>query len=321
VEAPPAITTRDLTKHFGEVVALDGLDLDVPQGTVFGLLGPSGAGKTTTLRLLAGLARPTSGSVTVAGLPVNPGDGIEARRRTGVLDQDARFYGWMTGRELLAFVADLVGIGRGEMAARIDETLTQVGLTGAADRRIDGYTGELRRRVGIAQALVGRPEVLLLDDPISGLDPLARSEILALIRDLRASATVIVASSDPAHIELVCDRVAVLERGRLIIDARVDALVGGVTQTAYVVEIDPGPGLALAGLVERLRLERWVVGARAEQHVLRVTVRDEVRAAHELLTSIVATGLSIATFRRERPTLGDAVAELVDRARADEAQP
>jgi ABC-2 type transport system ATP-binding protein len=314
VDGVQAVTIRDLTKHYGALVALDGLDLDIPAGSVFALLGPSGAGKTTALRLMAGLARPTRGSVSICGLPIELGDGYKARRRLGVLDQEPRFYTWMTGPELLAFAADLAGLPRAEMTDRIPEIQEQVGLDPDDGRRIGQLSLAERRRLGLAQALVARPDVVLLDEPAGGLDPATASELLARITELHASSTVVMTSAQPAHVERICDRVAVLDHGRLVVEARVDALVGGVTETVYVIELDPGPGVALAGLVTRLRRERWVREASVDRLTLRVAVVDEGRAAHELLPSVVSTGVSVATFRRERPTLGVAVGELLDRA-------
>jgi ABC-2 type transport system ATP-binding protein len=317
VEAVPAVATRGLSKAFGPHLALDGLDLDVPAGSIFGLVGVSGAGKTTALRLMAGLARPTGGSVAIAGRPMANGGEREARRRLGVLDQSPRFYSWMTGRELLAFVADLFGVPRSAVGARVDEGLERVGMSQAADRRVGGYSMAERQRIGLAQALIGEPEVLLLDEPVGSVDPAARADLLRIVRALRGSATVVMSGADPEDIEPVCDRVALLDAGRLVVDARVDALVGGVKDTAYVIELDRGSGVALAGLVARLRKESWVRDASTDRGLLRVLVRDEGRAAHELLPAIVATGVSVSTFRRQRPSLRDAVAELLERGRAD----
>jgi ABC-2 type transport system ATP-binding protein len=266
---------------------------------------------------MAGLARPTSGSVSVAGRPMRVGRDREARRLIGVVDQAPRFYGWMTGRELLAFVADLFGIRRSEAGERVEDCLGRVGLTAAADRRIGGYSNAERQRLGLAQALIGRPQVLLLDEPVGSLDPAAREELLGLVGAVRETATVVLSASDPDDVEPVCDRVALLDQGRLVVDARVDALVGGVKGSAYVLEVDPGPGLALAGLLARLRKEPWVHGADIDKNVLRVTVGDQGRAAHELLPAIVSTGMSVDTFRRDRPSLRDAIAELLARSRAD----
>jgi ABC-2 type transport system ATP-binding protein len=313
VAAIPAIVTRGLTKRFGNVLALDGLDLEIPSGIVFGLLGPNGAGKTTAIRLLTGLARPSSGSASVAGVPVRFGDGLEARRRVGVLDQDPRFYGWMTGRELLGFVAELVGVPRADVAERVDATLERVGLGDAAGRRISGYSGGMRQRLGIGQALIGEPDLLILDEPVSSLDPEGRRDLLALIGELRESATVVFSTHVLSDVERVCDRVAILDEGRLVIEAPIDELLSRFAPPVYVIEADPGPGLAIAGLAARLEREPWVADVEVTGTTLRVTVTDDTRATRELLPAIVATGLSISAFRRERPSLEDVFLQLVGR--------
>jgi len=312
----PAIETRGLSKHYGPIVALDGLDLVVPRGIVFGLLGPNGAGKTTTIRLLAGLARPTAGTAAVAGAPVVFGDGLDARRRLGVLDQDPRFYGWMRGRELLAFAAHLAGMPRREIAARVAAVLERIGLTEAADRRIAGYSGGMRQRLGIGQALVGRPEILILDEPVSSLDPEGRRDLLALIADLRRETTVIFSTHVLADVERVCDRVAILDHGRLVIEAPIGELLERFAKPVYIVEAEIGTGLAAAGLVARLRATPWVAEVTQQGSTIRVAANDEARAGRELLPAIVATGLPVASFHRERPSLEDVFIQLVGRAAA-----
>ena len=306
----PAILARGLTKRFGKVLALDGLDLEVPRGIVFGLLGPNGAGKTTTIRLLTGLARATSGSATVAGVPVRFGTGLAARRRIGVLAQEPQFYGWMTGRELLSFVADLVGVARRDVPARVDATLDRVGLDDAADTRVAGYSGGMRQRLGIGQALVGQPELLILDEPASSLDPESRRDLLTLIGELRESATVVMSTHVLSDVEAVCDRVAMLDAGRLLIESPVAELLSRVAAPAYIVETDAGPGLALAGLAARLEREPWVGEVTVSRTTVRITVTDEERANAELASAIVSTGVSISAFLRERATLEDVLDEL-----------
>lgn len=157
----PAIEVHGLTKRFGSILALDGLDLVVPSGSIFGLLGPNGAGKTTTIRVLTGLARPTAGGASVAGIEVEL-DNPELRRRLGYLDQDPRFYSWMKGRELLELVGRLHGLSGPELRSRVAELLARTGLSTAAERRIGGYSGGMRQRLGIAQALLHRPQLLFL---------------------------------------------------------------------------------------------------------------------------------------------------------------
>ena len=210
------IEVRGLTKRFGTVLALDHLDLDVPAGTCVGLVGGRGAGKSVAIRLLAGLTRPTSGVVTLAGVPLHSRRGLAARAKLGVLDQEPSLYDWMTGRELLAFTADLLGVNRSEAPALIEATLGRVGLADAADRRVQEYSLPLRQRLGLAQALVGRPEVLLLDEPLGWLDAAGREEILALLLGLRGSLTMVIATGELDLTEAACDSVVGLDAGRVV---------------------------------------------------------------------------------------------------------
>ena len=317
MERPAAISTRGLTKRYGPIVALDGLDLDVPAGSITGLLGPSGSGRTTALRLLAGLSRPSGGSAVVAGVQLGNRHGVKLRRKVGVLPDTDAIFEWMSGREQLSFAAELAGIARTDIPLRVTSMLERVGLAVLADARTALYDLAERRRLGMAQALIGEPEIVLLDEPVAALDPANRADLLSIIGDLRDRATVVLSSPEPAHAETVCDRVAVLERGRLVVAGRVDALLGGVVGATYDIVLDREPGLALAGLVARLRAEPWVSAVEVDGRVLRVAVRDEPRAVRELLPSVVATGMPIASFRRERPTLADAIGEVTARARAD----
>jgi ABC-2 type transport system ATP-binding protein len=317
VEHPAAISTRGLTKRYGPIVALDGLDLDVPAGSITGLLGPSGSGRTTALRMLAGLTRPSGGSAVVAGVPLGGRHGVKLRRKVGVLPDADAIFEWMSGREQVSFAAELAGVARTDIPARVTAMLERVGLAVLGDARTSLYDLAERRRLGMAQALIGEPEVVLLDEPVAALDPANRADLLGIIGELRDIATVVLSSPEPAHVEAVCDRVAVLEHGRLVVAARVDALLGGVVGATYDIVLDREPGLALAGLVARLRLEPWVSAVEVDGRVLRVAVRDEPRAVRELLPSVVATGLPIASFRRERPTLADAIGELASRVPAD----
>ena len=319
----PAIEIRGLTKRFGSVVAVDNLDLDIPAGVVFGLLGPNGAGKTTTIRLLTGVARPTSGSATVGGTDAGSARGIEARRRIGVLDQEPRYYGWMSGRELLAFVGDLVGLDGKALETRIDETLEIVGLTDAADRRIGGYSSGMRQRLGIGQAIIGKPEILILDEPVSSLDPEGRRDLLALIGGLRESATVVFSTHVLSDVERVCDRVAILDRGRLVAEAPIDDLLSRFAPPTYRIEAEPGQAARLEALAGGLKRQPWVTDTQADGDQLRVSVADNDRAAAELLPLVAAVGLRVITFERERPTLEDAFLRLVghdEEDTADEAE-
>ena len=321
VGAPSVVTCRGLTKRFGRegasggVLAVDGLDLDVPPGSVFGLLGPNGAGKTTTLRLITGLARPTSGVVSIDGAPVSS-EASGARGGIGVLDQDPRYYGWMTGRELVELAGRLQRLPSVGARTRAMETLELVGLTDAANRRIAGYSGGMRQRLGIAQALVARPRLLILDEPVSSLDPEGRRDLLALIADLRASATVIFSTHVLADVERICDRVGILDHGRLVTEGPLDDLLARFASPLYRIDPEPGQEAVLAGFAATLRSLAWVDGV-AEGDGLVVSVTDEAVASAGLLPLVVAAGLRLAAFERVRPTLEDVFLRLVGREPED----
>jgi ABC-2 type transport system ATP-binding protein len=209
-----AITTAGLTKHYPGVQALTDLTLEVPAGSIYGFLGPNGAGKSTTIKLLAGLTRPTRGSAAVAGIPIEAGAAY--RREVGYLAQEPRFYDWMTGRETLGFVSSLYPPEQRANADAVRSTLARVGLADAADRRTSEYSGGMRQRLGIAQALIGRPSVLLLDEPVSSLDPIGRREVLELMAELKGETTVFYSTHILEDVQRVSDHVAILDQGRLV---------------------------------------------------------------------------------------------------------
>jgi len=316
--SPSAVACRGLTKRFtsgGGVLAVDRLDLEVPAGSVFGLLGPNGAGKTTTLRLITGLAHPTGGTVSIDGAPV-VSESSGARGAIGVLDQDPRYYGWMSGRELVEFAGRLQGLAAGDARTRAGETLALVGLADAAKRRVAGYSGGMRQRLGIAQALVSRPRLLILDEPVSSLDPEGRRDLLALIADLRASATVIFSTHVLADVERICDRVGIMASGRLVTEGPLAELLGHYAQPLYRLEPEPGQAPSTAALAVTLRAVRWVDGVTEDGGRLVVSVTDEQVASAELLPLVVQAGLRLAAFERVRPSLEDVFLRLVGRAEA-----
>ena len=309
-----ALEARALGKRFGKVVALDRLDLQVRPGESVAILGDGAAGKSVALRCLAGLARPTSGTVWLGGNAVASRAGLAARRRLGVLGQEPGFYEWMTGRELLAFAADLLALDRAQADERIASTLERVGLAEVADQRIAEYSLALQGRLGLGQALVGEPDVLLLDEPLGWLDAADRGEILDVLRGLRGKAAIVVATRDIALAEATCERTVVLDAGRVIAAEPTIGLLDRGGPPEYVLEAAPGPGLALAGLAARLAHERWVRDVAAVDSTVRIAVADQARAERELLPAIVATGITVRTLRRERPAVG----ALVERLRGED---
>ncbi len=214
------IETSGLTKSYGAVRALDGLSLTIPKGGVYGVLGPNGAGKSTLFRILLGLIRPTDGTATIMGGAV--GD-VMAMRRMGSMIETPRFPPFMTARQVLTWLALEHGLGK---EAPVAHWLERVGLTEAADRRVRGFSVGMMQRLGVAAALMSRPDLVILDEPTSGMDPPGIQEMRALIRSLATDdgVTVVLASHQLLEVQRVCDRVAILNKGRLVREGAVSEL-------------------------------------------------------------------------------------------------
>ncbi len=222
-----AIEIKDLSVVFrarrSSVAALQQLSLSVAEGTVFGFLGPNGAGKTTTMHVLLGFIEFTAGSASIFGVDVR--ESI-ARRRIGYLPEHPETYPFLTGRELLMMAGRLFGMKRGALRARVGELLREVDLEDSADRRIGTYSRGMMQRIGLAQALINDPDLVILDEPTGGLDPLGRMKVREIIAKLRAAGkTVFFSSHELSEVELVCDHLAIVSRGRVVAQGRATELV------------------------------------------------------------------------------------------------
>ena len=308
------IRTRGLSKRYRGVTALESLDLDVRRNSIFGFLGPNGAGKTTTIKLLLGLARPTAGSATLFGFD-SERETLEVRRRIGYLAQDPRYYDYMSARETLRFTARFFFEGDGAaLGRRIDETLELVGLEDKADRPIRGFSGGERQRLGIAQAQISAPELLILDEPAASLDPMGRRDVLEIMARLREHTTIFYSTHILEDVQRVSDTVAILNEGRLVAQAPIhELLAGGGGNTSFVVELKgnaAGARTRLEGLpwlesIEEQAVEgsvRWVV-----------KVYDEEAAEQELLRRVLGEdGVRVVTFGRRRYQLEEVFMNLIE---------
>lgn len=304
------IRTEELVKTFGSVRALDGLSLTVEPGTVFGFLGPNGAGKTTTIRILAGLARPTAGRAWVDGVAVGLGR-REIAHKIGYLPEQPSFYAWMTAREFLDHVGRIFGLGAAERQGRVAELLDLVGLAEAGKRRIGGFSRGMRQRLGLAQALVNRPQVLLLDEPVSALDPAGRKEVLEMIDRLRGSCTVLMSTHILADVERVCDTVGIIARGRMVAEAPRRELLERYAVPAFEVEVEPAAAVVLSRWAGTVRQQPWVTSVVVEGPVARVVVGDVAVAKGELLPLALQAGLVPIRYEMVRPSLEDVFLRLV----------
>jgi len=277
-----SIRTTGLTKVFGEKHALDSVDLVVEEGSIFGFLGPNGAGKTTALRVLTGLARPTSGSVQILGHDVASA-GNSVRAEIGFLPDVPGFYEWMSAEEFLRFAGGLFGIGRRVLDERLGMLLDLAGL-GDVQTKIGGYSRGMKQRLGVAQALVNAPKLLLLDEPTSALDPMGRKDVLDMLASLRGRTTVFFSTHILADVERVCDTVAILDRGRVVAQAPIDELKARYAEQKVVVEVTGGADQ----LAEEIGRQPWVTTvARGSNGAIEITVKD-VRAAQQEIPAMIA---------------------------------
>ncbi len=296
------IRCEQLSKHYGKVQALQPLDLTVPAGSVFGFLGRNGAGKTTTMRLLAGLAHPTTGRGWVGSVETTRADSA-SRAAVGYLPQDPAFYNWMTPTEYLDYVASIFGLPKAERALRVNEMLELVGLKQAARRRIGGFSGGMHQRLGIAQALIHRPPVLLLDEPTSALDPAGRHEILELIAGLRGQVTVFFSSHILADVERICDTIGIIHQGRLVLVAGRDELLAQYAKPVISLEMERESAGRLPAFAASLQAQAWVAEVVTLENTARVVVSDRTAAQHALLPLVVEHRLMLLRYEWARPTL------------------
>jgi ABC-2 type transport system ATP-binding protein len=313
----PAIACSGLSKRYGHVVALDSLELEVPRGSIFGFLGPNGAGKTTAMRLLLGLSTPTDGEATVLGHDIRTAS-LEVRRRVGYLAQLPRFYDELTPRETLRFALGFFPRDRDE---RIDDDITEaielVGLAAKADEPVGSLSGGQRQRLGVAQAYVHRPELLILDEPAAALDPIGRRDVLDIMRRLRGSTTIFYSTHILDDVQRVSDTVAVLHEGRRVAQAPIEELLTGSDDVAFDVRLRGDVDAAVARLNLRPWVSRTQLDVAGEATRLRVEVSDPSRAERELLRLLLEgdRDLVVTDFTRHRFELEDVFVELVEGGR------
>jgi len=302
------IETQALTKKFADRAAVDGLDLVVPAGVAFGFLGPNGAGKTTLIRTLVGLTRATSGGVSLLGLP-QPSKRREALARVGAIVEEPRFHGHLTGRENLKIVA----AARDRAAAsRIDDSLARVGLTQRANDRVKTYSLGMRQRLGIARCLLADPALLILDEPMNGLDPAGILETRHLIRAfVDEGRTVFLSSHLLDEVEKTCDQIAIVDRGRVILQGAVDEIAATGDPTVLL-DVDD-----VAAARQLLSAEAGVANVEQEGAELRVTLADGLGSA-ELNKRLVEAGIAVSRLEPARATLEEKFLEVTSRLESNE---
>jgi ABC-2 type transport system ATP-binding protein len=300
----PPIVAHGLVRHFGDVKAVDGVDLEVHQGEIFGFLGPNGAGKSTTVRMLTTLLTPTAGTATVAGFDVVK-QANDVRRSIGVALQDAAIDPLMTGNELLHLQAVLYGLPAAHVRQRADELLERVGLTGAADRRVGTYSGGMRRRLDLALSLIHQPTVLFLDEPTTGLDPMSRITLWEEVKRLNnEGTTVLLTTQYLEEADQLADRVAIIDHGLIVKEGTPTALKAAVGAPTLLVKV-PTTHFEIT----RQALERFGEIRPTAEGTLGVGLTGGAAAVTDVVRALDEAGVKVQHLELNEPSLDDVFAE------------
>jgi ABC-2 type transport system ATP-binding protein len=303
------IELSDLRKAYGPVEALRGVSTSIAAGEIVGLLGPNGAGKTTAMKILVGYLLPTGGSARVAGIDVTE-DPLSVQRRIGYLPENAPIYGDMLVREYLAFMAEMRGLEGSAIRTRIGEAAEQCGVSAVMTRTIDHLSKGYRQRVGLAATIVHDPEILILDEPTTGLDPNQIVEIRELIHDMGRTKTVILSTHILPEVEASCSRAVILIDGRIRADGTLDELTRSATQVVRVAADDPGEAQRLFAGLEGVRGVRHETGERF--HTFRLGLDGDRELGETIYEAVRERGWALAELRRDDRTLEQVFRELTE---------
>ncbi|WP_438349126.1 ATP-binding cassette domain-containing protein [Paenibacillus sp. FA6] len=295
-----------LTKDFGKESAVRGLTFQLEQGKCVALLGANGAGKTTTLRMLAGLLQPTSGHIAFGE---NHDSLIDYRKLLGYLPQQPTFYGWMSGREYIRFAARLSGMEKKDADYHSEVVLEKVGLQDAARRRISGYSGGMKQRLGLAQALVHKPRLLLLDEPVSALDPIGRREVINLLRQIKEETTVLFSTHVLHDAEEICDDILVMAKGQLVEQGTLTSLREKYRQPLVIVQVEREQ--AALSWLNSLKSKPYVIEAEIKGDIAELTVHELGSARDELIRDAAEKRIPLMRLEAGSSSLEDMFVKVV----------
>jgi ABC-2 type transport system ATP-binding protein len=306
-----ALKAEKLTKKFGSFLALSDLSFSVAENHVVGFLGPNGAGKTTTLRMLVGLSRPTEGKIEVAGKPVIFGSSTN-NQSVGYLPELPSFYAWMTGDEYLSFTADIFKLPKEVQKKKIDTLLDLVDLKEARTKRIGTYSGGMKQRLGIAQALINDPKVIILDEPVSALDPLGRKEVLDVIEKLKKDHTILFSTHILSDVDRICDDIIILNKGKLVVSKPLAELKAEFAAPILEVEFTADAKPLSAGL----RSLPWVKKFEQSGNLLKIWINGEDVVKNNIALSYFSKQkIGILSFGLRVPETEDLFIELLGRSK------
>jgi len=309
-----AVLCESLSKNYKDVKALKNLNLEIKENIIVGFLGINGAGKTTTIKLLNSLIKPTSGRAFIYGIPIyeNP---IKVQREVGYLSQEPSFYLWMSGREFLIYIGEIFGIGRKILKEKVEYLLEEVGLSNAENRRIGEYSTGMKQRLGIAQSLINDPKVLFLDEPVSSLDPVGRISVLKIIKELKGKTTVFMSSNVLNDVERICDEVAIIDKGELIIHEKLSVLKEKYISPAVLICCkEPLEKLKDFLLKEDFIQTAELIDIDGKEHgALKIFFRDFNKGEVALPRLIIENRLTLIKYEMLMPNLEDVFIKIINR--------
>lgn len=309
---PYVIETHALSKTYKDVKALSALDLKVNHNSIFGFLGPNGAGKTTTIKLMLGLTRPTAGTANIFGMD-SVTNSVAIRSRIGYLPQEPHFYEYMTARQTLRFTAEFFFKGpKKAIEQRVDEMLELVDLAGKADRPIKTFSGGERQRLGIAQAQVNYPDLLILDEPAASLDPLGRRDVLEVMSRLRKYATIFYSTHILDDVQRVSDTVVILNKGQLVAEGPIEELLAGSEGVIYIIHLKGETDQALQDIQSLPWVSAVKTSLHNEESIWQVSVTDPLAAEDQLLKLLVNGPVKVTEFRRKQYELEDVFMQVIE---------
>ncbi|WP_026560885.1 ABC transporter ATP-binding protein [Bacillus sp. J37] len=296
------LKASNLVKIFGNTNAVKGINFHIEEGRCVSLLGPNGAGKTTTLKMLSGLLEPTSGSIDFKGEKVK-----DLRQFIGYLPQYPAFYNWMSGKEFLVFAGQLAKLNRKEADKRSEELLERVGLMNAKKRKIGGYSGGMKQRLGLAQALIHRPKLLILDEPVSALDPLGRREVLDMMREIKEETTILFSTHVLHDAEEISDDILIMQAGEIAISGSLGSVMEEYRQPILQIEFESQADDWLKSIASY----SFVSEVNIQGNKTIIVLKDMVTGKQTLLKDIVDRKLPIRKFEISQTTLEDLFMKVV----------
>jgi len=298
---------KQLHMSFGKHNVLNGLDMSVPEHSIFGFVGKNGAGKTTTMKIVLGLLKPDSGSVTVCGEQVVYGD-TKTNRHIGFLPDVPEFYGYMRPKEYLKLCGEITGLSAGQIKERSEELLDLVGLKGV-NRRIGGFSRGMKQRLGIAQALLNEPKLLICDEPTSALDPIGRKQILDILAAVKGKTTVVFSTHILSDVERICDHIAVLDQGKLVLSGTISDIQKQYRRHSYSIKFSNLDDAARFAACEQLRSP--MIKLKQDNSTLTITIEEHAIDGQTLIDLLSQMQIAPEKFEAMEPTLEDLFTEVV----------